>query len=164
MKNFIKKINIIDIGVLLVFILSVVGLSVRFSSSTTTTTVNNNIDVEYTVVIENIRSYTVEALKKSNILTEQKTGAIIGEILSVETKSFFEEVKAPDGKLYLAEVPNRYTCTMVLKSPVQKMNDRYFATDTTEISVGKSFKFSTKYAETTGIVSSISEISAENVQ
>ena len=157
MKNFMKKINIIDIGVIIIFILFIVGLSIRFSGTEATSPVNNTTQVEYTVIIENIRNYTVEALKKSNILTEQKTGAIIGEVLSIETGSYFEETKGTDGKLYLAEVPNRYSCTLVLKSPVQKMNDRYFATDTTEISAGKSFKFSTKYAQTTGTIVKVLE-------
>ncbi len=158
MKNLLKKINVIDIGVILIVILFIAGLCVRFSGKETSTIpANNTVDVEYTVIVENIRDYSIEAIKKSNILTEQKTGAVIGEILSVETKSFAEEVKGTDGNLYLADVPDRYTCTLLLKSPVQKMNDRYFATDTTEISVGKSFKFSTKYAETTGTVVSVSE-------
>lgn len=164
MKNFIKKINVIDIGVILIFILFIVGLCIRFSGTTNTASVNNTVDIEYTVVVENIRNYTAEALKKSNILTEQKTGAIIGEIISVQTENDFDEEKGTDGKLYKAQIPNRYRCTLVLKSPVQKMNDRYFATDTTEVSIGKSFKFSTKYAECTGTVLSVSETNTENTK
>ena len=152
MKNFMKKINIIDIGIILILILFIVGLSIRFSGTEAISPVNNTTQLEYTVIIENIRDYTVEALKKSNILTEQKTGAVIGEVLSMETKSYFEEVKGTDGKLYLAEVPNRYSCTLVLKSPVQ------------EISAGKSFKLSTKYAQTTGTIVKVLEIPSENAQ
>ena len=157
MKNFMKKINIIDLGVVLIFILFIVGLGIRFSGETKTTPVNNTVEVEYTVIVENIRDYTVEAFKKSNILTESKTGVVIGEIVSVETESYADEAKGADGKLYRAEIPNRYLCTLVLKSPVQKMNDRYFATDTTEIAAGKDFKLSTKYVQTTGTIIKVSE-------
>lgn len=151
-----KKLNLIDIGVLLILVVFILGIGIRLFGSASKT-VNDTVDIEYTVVIENVRKYSVDALKKSNILTEDKTAAVIGEIVSVDAEGFQTEVHTTDGELQLCEVPDRYKCTVVLKSPARKMNDRYFVTETAEISVGKTFDVITKYVKSTGTIMSVTE-------
>lgn len=159
MNQKTKKFNIIDICIVLIIIVFAVGIGIRLSNGKA---IKNETEITYTVEVKNVREFTKNALQKSNVLTDDKTGAVLGEIISVDVKPYMEEVEADNGELVLTEVPERYQCTVVLKSAAKEQEGKFMLDEKTEVAPGKTFDVITKYVKTTGTVVSVNVTDAES--
>lgn len=153
-----KRFNIIDIAVVLIIIVFAVGIGIRLINGKS---IKNTVDITYTVKVGNIRSFTKDALLKSNVLTDDKTGAVLGEIVSVTPTAYETEVHTDGGELVLAEMPERFECIVVIKAAAKEQDGKYMLDEKTEIAPGKDFPVITKYVKTTGTVISVNKADAE---
>lgn len=159
-----KKINIIDIGVILIIILFIAGIGIRFFHSTSKT-LKETVCIEYTVAVENIRQYTLDALSKSSLLTDKDNTSVIGEITALsEASAYVPEAIAKNGEFVESPMPGKFKTILTVRSDVRKTDNRYFLTEDVEASLGKDFTVITKYAQTTGTITSIKEIPAESAK
>ena len=157
-----KKINIIDIGVILIILLFVVGIGIRFFHSTSQS-LKDTVTLEYTVLVKDIRQYTVDALSKSSKITDEDSNAQIGEIISIsEATPYVSEGVSFKGELVSSVVPNKFQTVVTIRATARNTNDRYFLTEDIEASLGKDFTIVSKYVQTTGQITSIKEVSSEN--
>lgn len=149
-----NKINIIDFCVILLIAVFIIGIGIRLigSSAKEAKTVKT---FEYTVVVSNVRGYSVDSLKKLGNITDTKGDKVLGEIISVQSEPFTAQFNTFDGTVTESEVPERYTCFVKIRTTGSESDEFYFAPDDTELSVGKSIKVITKYIDTTGIINDI---------
>ena len=148
------KLNIIDLAVILVIIAAAAGICVRFVS-TAADNVRSKTDFTYVVEIEGVRLCTVEALERKGLVTDTKTKNVIGEITDVEYQPMKTQSMKSDGTTVFAEVPDRYTALVTVKSEGSESDKGYFVGENIELSVGTTMTMATKYVNSSGKVKSI---------
>jgi len=111
----------------------------------------------YTVEIDGVRMYAVDALNKKGLVTD-KYGNIVGEIETVDYEEKKEQVLRNDGEAVMANVPDRYKVKVVLKADGKESDSGYFVGENTELSVGSTLTMYTKYANCTGKIVEINKI------
>ena len=153
------KINIIDLLAISILVVAIVGIAVRFTS-TASKNVTNETVFEYVVEIDDVRIYTVDALKKMGTATD-KQGNFIGEIHTVEWDEKKEQKVLSNGETVMVTVPEKYTVNVTLDAMGKESADKYFVGENTELSVGSTIKMYTKYANCTGKVKSIEKTQDE---
>ena len=151
-----KKINLIDVLILIVVIVFAAGVYMRFASPATEKVVTNN-SYEMVVKVSNVRSYTVDALKKSKEIFFKDT-TLIGEVVSVEEGPYIAPLKKLNGEFIKAEVPEKYECIVTLKMNLKESDTSYFAGNDLELRVGSGFDIESKYVSTSGAIISIDKI------
>lgn len=153
------KVNIIDSLAVLVLLVAIVGIAIRFTSAASENA-KKEIGFSYVVEIDDVRIYTVEALKKMGIATD-KQGNVIGDIETVEWDEKKEQKVLSNGETVMVTVPEKYTVQVTLDAAGKESEDAYFVGENTELSVGSTIKMYTKYANCTGKVKSIEKTQDE---
>lgn len=152
------KFNIIDALAIVLVLAVIVGLAVRFKS-TVTTAVKSDEEFIYTVKVEGVRDYTVEALEKGGKLTDKKSEIDLGEIVSVDAVPAEVRSERADGKIVMAKQENRYTATVTIKTHGKEADNSYITADSNELSVGRVTELYTKYVHTSGKIMSVEKLS-----
>ena len=148
------KVSIIDLLVVLAVIVGVAGFSVRFFSNAAEN-VNEKTKFEYVVEIEEVRSYTIDALSKKGIVTEKKSGGVIGEITNVESEPYKRHQSMSNGRIVAAAVPERYTVRVTVVGEGNETSNGYYIGENVELSVGSTINMTSKYSNSIGKVKSI---------
>ena len=148
------KISIIDIAVIILIIAAAIGITIRFTSGTTSA-VTSNITLRYVVKVNAVRSFTVDALGKSSLLTDKKAELDLGEIKNIETADSKIQSTTTSGKIKWSNLPDKYTCMVTIESQGRESEEGYVIDDTTELSVGRTMEIDTKYVKTTGEIRSV---------
>lgn len=151
------KLNIIDLLAVILALAVIAGIAVRFKS-TVTTAVKSNEEFIYTIKVEGVRSYTVDALKKAGKVTDKKSELDLGEIVDVSVEPAKILSERADGKIVLASQPDRFTATVTVKTYGKESDNSYITADSNELSVGRTTDIYTKYVHTTGKIMSVEKI------
>ena len=152
------KISIIDLLVVLAIIVGAVGFSIRFFSDAAEN-VTQKVKFEYVVQIENVRHFTVDALNKKGIVTDDKSGAIMGEITNVESEPYKVQLAMTNGKVVSAAEPEKYIVNVTVVSEGNETEGGYFVGEDVELAVGSTVEMCSKYANSSGKIKSIKIIS-----
>lgn len=107
--------------------------------------------IRYDILVEEVRQPTVNAYNEGQVVWEQKTNARLGEITKKEVTPAAEVVPTIDGKLVLAEIPEKYNLLLTLESPAV-VTDNSITVGSREIKIGKKILFKTRKAASEGIV------------
>ncbi len=140
------KLNIIDLFAIVVVIVLIGGGFYRFygkmekETSTPTT-------IEYVMEINNIRQFTVDALERKGDIFTQKTKLNGGTIVNVESKPYVQVGTMPDGTVLNAEVPDRYTAYVTVRTEGRSGERVYLDSANTEIYVGGNLAWDTKWVQ-----------------
>ncbi len=150
------KINIIDLVAILIVVLAVVGITIRFTSIAAEN-VNQKTNFTYVVEIEDIRMYSVNALKKMGTATD-KQGNVIGEITNVEYDKMQRQLVNENGELVKVTTPLRYVAKVTISAEGKDTDSGYFVGENTELSVGSSITMYTKYSNCSGKIVKVEKI------
>lgn len=102
-----SKINILDLGiVLMIIVLGLAGFYKLKSVNTTAFIKPQPVDIK--VIVREREETSIDKIKVGDILKEYDTGIILGEIKSIDIKPAIIEVETVDGEVKLAEIPERY--------------------------------------------------------
>ncbi len=154
-----RKITIIDMAVLIAVTIALVvlvsktgalGGSVEVSSDDV-----NMIPASIVIRVQNVRRFTVDAFKEGDILLSNETNHPVGPIKAIESGPFRDKIEMLDGRLVMAEVPERYVVFVTVETMLLERERGYFSDGITEIKVNSEFKLYTKYLATTGIIEEI---------
>lgn len=148
------KISIIDILVILLIIIVIGGIAARYGSSITTA-VESDKQFEYVLKVENVRDYTVNALKKMGKITDKNSEKDLGEIIDVQVESATQMSTTASGEIKNPELPGRYTCLVTIRATGKESEDNYILADSTELSVGRTIDMYSKYVKTSGTIKSV---------
>ncbi|EOC99537.1 DUF4330 domain-containing protein [Caldisalinibacter kiritimatiensis] len=108
-------INVIDLTVLLILILLVVGGGYKVLNSQPQV-VNKSENVVVKVEISGVRKPTVDGIKVGDFLYHYDRGNLFGKIVDKKVENYKEEVPTSDGKIVLADVPNKYRVILTVES------------------------------------------------
>lgn len=154
-KNRKFKINIVDLLVVLVVIILIVAASIKFSKYNTKTEESSETTILYTMNVLNVREYSADAYKSGDTVYDSLTGVNIGTIKDVtQTEAVSYEI-TEDGGLSKITNPYRRDLVLYIETPGTVENNAYYANKSIELKVNSQKAIETKYAKTTGTISSI---------
>lgn len=155
------KFNIIDLLVILLIIAVIAGIAVRYGSSVTKA-VKSDEEFEYTIRIESVRQFTVDALQETmdteSHLTDKKSTidlGIITDIKSEDTKLLAEKA---DGTMVYAPQEDRKTAYVTIRTRGKESDNSYITADSNELSVGRHTEIFSKYVHTSGLITSVKKV------
>lgn len=155
--NIKGKINIVDIAVILLIIVVIVGIAARYGNKITDS-VKSDKQFEYVLKVENVRQYTVDAIKKKGNVTDKRSEKKLGEIIDVTVENATQQSTSASGAVTMTEVPDRYTCYVTIRAVGKESADNYILDDSTELSVGRNVDLYSKYVKTSGDITSVKVI------
>lgn len=139
--------DVIIIG--LVIALLAAGVYKLFIVNTTLAIQNNNI--EFKVLVEEVRYPTVESIKAGQAVRDVQTNIPLGNVVSKEVSPYKEAVPTLDGKVVLAEVPDKYDVIITIASPAV-VTDNSIMIGNKEIKIGAQISVKSNVFSVTGIV------------
>ena len=136
------KINIIDFLVVLLIVVAASGIGLRFFSQAAKE-VKEPVRFSYTAEIENVRIYSINALKKSSDVLNQ--GNVVGKITDVQYDVYNTPEVDGNGNMVMTKNPGRYKAEIEVTVDGNVTDKGYFVGENTEISVGSTVLIETKY-------------------
>jgi hypothetical protein len=79
--------------------------------------------------------------------------------VSVEEEPSKVQSERADGKIVLADQPDRYTAIVTIKTRGKESDNSYITADSNELSVGRTTEIYSKYVHTSGKIMSVEKIS-----
>jgi len=150
-----KKINIVDICVIILVLLFAVGIGIRSAGIAKQNVVDKK--VRFVIEVENVREFTAEALKKSKNISDG-VDHIYGNIVDVSVEEAKTEAITSSGELVKTVYPERYNCYVTIEADVLKKGSIYYLDDETRAGVGEWMEVITKYVKTSGNIVAVDEI------
>lgn len=146
------KINLIDFAVILLIIVAMLGIGLRFFSKAAME-VKETVKISYTAEVENVRIYSIDALKKSSDVLNQ--GNIVGKITDITYDAYTTPEIDSEGKMVMAKNPDRYKAEIKIVVDGNVTDKGYFVGENSEISVGSTTFVETKYIKVAAKVKDI---------
>lgn len=150
------KISIIDILVIIVVIAMALGIYMRFFNTPETVEVKSQ-KFTYFVRVENVRSFSVDALNNMGGIYDEKTKEYLGDIKNIKIIPAKDTGFNSRGEAVLVDYPERHTVILEVEADGKVGENGYYTQSNRAINVGSSLHFESKYIETTGDVISISK-------
>jgi hypothetical protein len=153
-----KKLNIIDVVVIVaVFAIIVVGVvKFAFIDKKSGLGVKQAYkDLEYTVVINNIRSMTAEAFHVGDKVYDEKKGTYMGIIKNIEINPYKTNEIKNNGEFVEADKVGYYSVLLTMESTVVDKDSGYFLAGTLDLKINSEYEIVTKFLKTTVKVTDI---------
>lgn len=151
------KISIIDIFVVLAIVVAALGIYTRFITPSEKVATQSQ-KIEYTLLVKGVRIGTAQALQNPSPITNNTTKEYIGDIIGATYTDAVEGKEFSNGEIKALTLPERYDVTVTVQVD-GKINDSGFYTSTNQaITVGSTQFFSSKYANTSGVITSVKKI------
>lgn len=150
-----KKINIIDVLILLLIIGLIFAMYIKFGVREHTKAEADFITIEYTMKVSSVRKYTVDLLKVGDYVYDSQTKIVIGFISKIEVENSIETVETSDGRVVNAVNPNKYDITLTILCDGMETDKGYYASRSIDIKVGDDKQIETLYVKTYGTIMSM---------
>lgn len=148
------KISIIDIAAVLIIIVLIVGIASRFSGKSNVV-VSSGEKIKCTLLIKNVRTYTVDALEKKGPMFDKTSKEYIGEIVDVRQTEGKYKVNMADGSFKEAIPEERYNVYVTVEFTGKSGSNGFYTAANKFLGAGTSTNITTKYAECGASVYSI---------
>ena len=142
-------INIIDIGVILIFALLLVGGARRLKK--TTDGVIETKKALITIEVSEVRTPTIEGVIIGDPLYYYDKGGLLGEIVDKRVENYKEPIDSGDGRWILADVPDKYVVYIVVEADVTENPDVVVAGGE-HIRIGTQFGFKNRNISIMGTI------------
>ena len=148
------KINVIDLLIIVVVFVLAVATFIKFRTSDTY--MSKDTVIEYTLLVENIREQTIDAIKeKTDGIVDYETKKEIGDIISSERSTARELEMLNDGKYKEVEFKDKYDLLLTIQVKGTETADNYYTLSGKKLVVGDNITIYNEYASTGGTVKSI---------
>ncbi len=158
------KINIVDVIVVLVVALVIGAAYMKFNKYNVKTENSSQETIVYNISIYNVRDYSADAYKSGDVIYDSLTGVNIGVIENVVMEDAVTYETAENGKLVKVTNPYKKDVVLTVRTPGTVESNAYYANKSIELKVNSQKTIETKYAKTTGTISSINIESVEEVK
>ena len=149
------RFNIIDVTVLLVIILVIWGATIKFGKYNVKTDESSEKTIIYTIDVENVRDYSLQAYQSGDVIFDSLTGVSIGTIQKIEATDAVSYEERENGELIKVLNPYKKDIVLYIETPGTIENNAYYANKSIELKVNSQKAIETKYVKTTGIISNI---------
>ena len=150
-----KRPHWLDILVIVVIVVLCAGAYYKFKVSDKTATSGEMTPVTYTVLINKVRGYAKDNVRKGDLLYDKTSGNCIGTITDVSLTPAKEALGLLNGTAVMAEVENRYDVLITVEADAEKNGNSYFVNRKYELVANSLKKFATKYFEAEGRVQDV---------
>ena len=154
------KINIFDFIVIILLVLLIFGaltfFGLRLLSDEPLIQNRELKEVEYTIVLGEVRTETVNAFNEGSLIYDAETKAPIGIVTEIKTTAATDIKGTFDGKAVNAPIEDRYRVTLTLKAIVSQTNaGDLWLTDRDRLLLGRTVSFINQIASCKGDVGKI---------
>lgn len=153
-----KKINIIDVAVVILILILIVFAYLKFGVYEHTKTDAEMSGIQFSIKISEVRKYTGDAFKVGDTIYDSQTKLAIGSITNIEMVNSKVNSETTDGRIILVENPERYDVIITVETQGIENDKAYFADKSVELKVGSEKVIETLYVKTTGKIISINTI------
>jgi len=121
------KISLVDIAIVAIIAVLAFGTYTRFfGNGIATIGMKRNLEIEYVLRIEEVRDFTTSSIQVGDKLADSETKKIIGEITGINVSEGRKDVTDVYGNHVLAEMPERYTLDLTVRTEVSEQNNGYW--------------------------------------
>jgi len=110
-----------------------------------------NAVIEYKVFVENVRQPNVDGATEGQTVKDVQTNAIIGTLVGKEVSPYRQAVPTLDGRVVLAEVPEKYNLLLTVRSPAV-VTENNITIGNKEIKVGAQIQIKTNVISCQGTI------------
>ncbi len=110
-----------------------------------------NGEIEFKVLIEEVRQPTVEGFQEGLTVRDVDTNILLGTIVNTEVLPYQEAVPTLDGKIVLADVPEKYNVIVTAHAPAI-ITDNNITIGNKEIKTGAEISVKTNLVTSSGII------------
>lgn len=150
-----KKINIVDLLVVGVIIVLIIAAYIKFGKYNTKTEESSENTIIYTMNVLNVRDYSANAYKSGDVVYDSLTGVNIGVIKDIEQTDAMTYEITEKGDIVKIINPYRRDLVIYIETPGTVENNAFYANKSIELKINSQKAIETKYAKTTGTISSI---------
>lgn len=148
------KINVIDLLIILAVFALALATFIKFSTSDSY--LSKDRVIEYTLLVENIRTPTVNAInEKKDGLLDYETKKDIGDIVNTEISNATELELLNDGKYKNVEYKDKYDLLLTIQVKGTETTDNFYTLSGKKLIVGDAVTIYNEYASTMGTIKSI---------
>lgn len=145
-----RKINIVDIAVILVVLALIAGGIYKFGvinkeNKIATDATENK---EYVVLVKGVRQPTIDALHEGDEFFDKVTGTAMGKVVGIKTEPFETMILKSDGEYKKADKIGYYNLYVTLEGPVLEKTNGYFVGGVVELKRNSTLEISSKYIST----------------
>lgn len=152
--KFFGKINIIDLLIVVVIFALAIATFIKFRTSDAY--MSKDTVIEYTLLVENVRTPTIDALKeKTEGIIDYETKKEIGDIIDMEISGASELELMTDGTYKEVKFKDKYDVLLTLQTKGTETQDNFFTLSGKKLVVGDDITMYNEYASTNGKVKSI---------
>lgn len=145
------KISIVDIVVLLVIVLLAVGLVSKFGGKTSLN-ISEGEKMQCTLLVKNVRMFSVEALQKGGEVYDKTTKEYIGDIKEVTYTEGESTVNMADGTFSVVPVEGKYNAYVTVEFEGKTSDKGYYTAANKQIGTGATIVFNSKFAQCESVV------------
>lgn len=145
------KINIVDLGVILIIILAIVLSALRFTTPSLKNT-GEKETFQYTLLVKGVRDFTVDAFKENDEMYETTSENSIGKIIEINKMPAKKYMADVNGTISYQELPDQYDLYLTLECDGNLSSKGYETTTGENIQINKSINAFNKYCKTTFVV------------
>lgn len=148
------KINIIDLIIVLVIFALAAATFIKFRTSDAY--MSKDTIIEYTLLVENVRTPTVDAIKeKTGGIIDYETKKEIGDIVDMEVFGASELELMTDGTYKEVKFKDKYDLLLKIQTKGTETEDNFYTLSGKKLVVGDEITIYNEYASTIGKVKSI---------
>ncbi len=152
-----SKINIIDFVIVVAVVALSVATVVKFKTSDTY--LSRGRILEYTVLVENVRKPTVDAINQNKEgLIDYETKKEIGNIINAEVSGASELELMNDGKYADVKFKDKFDVLLTIQTTGTETQDNFYTSSGKKIVVGDEIMINNGYMGTLAIVKSVKSI------
>lgn len=150
------KISIIDVLIGVCIAGMIIGVSLRFFTSGGLSKAQTSVPIELTLCAREVRQFTISSVDKGDVVFDD-SGARLGAVIAVSTTPAKRLFETENGKIYNAEVPNKYDLYIKIDATGQADKSGYFINGNRQMSSGSSQIIHTNHATMECIVWSVAK-------
>lgn len=148
------KISIVDIGVVLLVLLLAAGILLRFSGAQDMP-VSDGEPLECVVLVQNVRSFTVDALRRGGPVYDRSSKQYVGEVTGISPEPGKTMLLLTDGTYHEVETENRYNVYVTISFTGKAGDGGYYTDANKQLTVGSSIGMDGKYFQCDGTIKQV---------
>lgn len=151
------KINLIDLVIIVAVIALLAATVVKFKTSDTY--LSRGRTLEYTVLVENVRQATVDAINQNKEgLVDYETKKEIGNVTDIEVMGASELELMNDGRYKDVKFKDKYDVLLTIRTTGTETQDNFYTSSGRKIVVGDEIMINNGYMGTLAIVKGVKTI------
>lgn len=121
-----KKINIVDVFVIIIIIAAIAFTYFKFNMSEHADVTSSNVKAEYTILVSSLRDFTIDEFCAGDKVYDDESGKYIGTIKDIKIEDSYDYITKTDGTVVYARLPQRYNVKLIMEADAV-LNDKGIA-------------------------------------